>query len=125
MQGGVLLRASKPGSGCSSFETLSVPPNDISPLGELLQEINDAHFHFCRRRRLSAECSACFAAGGYAFQTDPLPAEAGEHVAGNLSLDGQQPGSQRLNGQQQVQINALRSENLGTYLWSPSQGNGN
>jgi hypothetical protein len=46
-------------------------------------------------------------------------------VAGNLNLEGQRAGSQRLNSHQQVQINALRSQNLGTYLWSPSQGNGN
>jgi hypothetical protein len=51
--------------------------------------------------------------------------QAGEHVAGNLNLDGQWPGAERLDGQPRLQINALRSQNLGTYLWAPSQGNGN
>lgn len=66
-----------------------------------------------------------FAADGYAFQTNTLPVQAGEHVAGNLNLDGQPSGAGQLDGQQQVQINALRAQNLGTYLWAPSQGNGN
>jgi hypothetical protein len=80
---------------------------------------------FAAATALALSAAPAFAAGGYAFQTDPPPVQAGEHVAGNLNLEGQRPSAKRLADQQQVQINALRSQNLGTYLWAPSQGNGN
>jgi hypothetical protein len=79
---------------------------------------------FAAATALALSAAPAFAAGGYAFQTDPLPVQAGEHVAGNLTLEGQRPGAERLVDRQQLQLNALRSQNLGTYLWAPSEGNG-
>lgn len=79
---------------------------------------------FAAATALALGAAPAFAAGGYAFQ-DPLPNQAGEHVAGNLNLNGQRPGAERTDGQQQLQINAVHSQSLGTYLWAPAQGNGN
>ncbi len=85
-------------------------------------------FIFAAATALVLSAAPAFAAeigynSGYALQ-DPVSDQAGEHVAGNLTLEGQRVGDQQVNGQQ-VQINALRSQTLGTYLWAPSQGNGN
>jgi hypothetical protein len=101
------------------------PPNDISPLGGTASgERTMRTFIFAAATALALSAAPAFAAGGYAFQ-DPLPNQAGEHVAGTLNLNGQRAGAERTNGQQQVQINAMHSQGLGTYLWGPGQGNGN
>jgi hypothetical protein len=100
------------------------PPNDISPLGGRASgERTMRTFILAAAAALSLSAAPAFAAGGYAFQ-DPLPNQAGEHVAGNVTLNGQGPAAERADGQQQLQINAVHSQALGTYLWAPAQGNG-
>jgi hypothetical protein len=48
---------------------------------------------FAAATALALSAAPAFAAGGYAFQTDPLPVQAGEHVAGNRTwmANGQAP----------------------------------
>jgi hypothetical protein len=100
-------------------------PTGISPLGGTASGGRTMRKSlFAAAAALALSAAPAFAAGGYAFQ-DPLPNQAGEHVAGNLNLNGQRPGTEGGVGQQQVQINAMQSRTLGTYLWAPAQGNGN